>query len=126
MLNGSTVKGSVPVSMAKVLTPLRGHHRKCSRWKEEELIALLTGVRWDGLHRPDVHFGSVLPVSQQLGGRVGGAAALGAEELRGQGLDLQSVAQPEVCTKYEKSSANQLLYEVCSPSEADEATYPRS
>lgn len=53
----------------------------------------------DHLHRPDVHFGSVLPVSQQLGGRVGGAAALGVEELQGQRLDLQRVAQAEVCAK---------------------------
>lgn len=51
------------------------------------------------LHRPDVHFGPVLPVSEQLWGRVGRTSTLGIEELQGQRLSLQSVAQAEVCVK---------------------------
>lgn len=63
-------------------------------------ISVLKDLRSDRLHRPDVHFGSILPVSQQLRGCVGGTATLGAEELRGERLSLQSVAQAKVCTKH--------------------------
>lgn len=51
------------------------------------------------LHRPDVHFGPVGPVSEQLRGCVGRTSTLGVEELQGQRLSLQSVAQAEVCVK---------------------------
>lgn len=61
---------------------------------------LLKEMRSDRLHRPDVHFGSVLPVSQKFRGCVGGTAALGAEEFRGQRLSLQRVAQAKVCAKH--------------------------
>lgn len=53
----------------------------------------------DHLHRPDVHFGPILPVSEQLRGCVGRTSTLGVEELQGQRLGLQSVAQAEVCVK---------------------------
>lgn len=99
MLKGSTVKGSAPVSMAKVLTPLC-RNTKGNAVGENKKLSLLKVMQSDRLHRPDVHLGSVLPVSQQLGGRVGGTAALGAEEFRGQRLTLQSVAQAKVCAKH--------------------------
>lgn len=57
-------------------------------------------VRLYHLHRPDVHFRSILPVSEQLRGRVGRTSTLGVEELRRQRFSLQSVAQAEVCARY--------------------------
>ena len=51
------------------------------------------------LHRPDVHFGSVLPAGEQLGGRVGRTSTLGVEELQRQWFSLQSVTQAKVCVK---------------------------
>lgn len=56
-------------------------------------------VRLYHLHRPDVHFGPVLPVSEQLRGCVGRTSTLGVEELQGQRLSFQSVAQAEICVK---------------------------
>lgn len=56
-------------------------------------------VRLYHLHRPNIHFGPVLPVSEQLWGRVGRTSTLGVEELQRQRFNLQSVAQAKVCTK---------------------------
>lgn len=57
-------------------------------------------VRLYHLHRPDIHFGPILPVSEQLRGRVGRTSTLGVEELQRQRFSLQSVAQAEVCARY--------------------------
>lgn len=45
---------------------------------------MLNQVRLYHLHRPDVHFGPILPVSKQLRGRVGRTSTLGIEELQRQ------------------------------------------
>lgn len=60
----------------------------------------LNQVRLYHLHRPNVHFGPILPVSEQLRGRVGRTSTLGVEELQRQRFNLQSVAQAEVCARY--------------------------
>lgn len=59
-------------------------------------------LRLHHLHGPDVNFGSVLPVSEQLGGSVGRTSTLGVEELQGQRFSLQSVAQAKVCVKHHR------------------------
>lgn len=52
------------------------------------------------LHGPDVHFGSILPVSEQLRGCIGRTSTLGVEEIQRQGFSLQSVTQAKVCEKH--------------------------
>lgn len=54
------------------------------------------------LHRPDVHFGSILPVSEQLRGSVGWTSTLGVEELQRQRFSLQSVTQAKICVKHHR------------------------
>lgn len=93
---------------------------------ESEKAVPLTEMRLDGLHRPDVHFGPVLPVSQQLGGCVGGTAALGAEEFRGQRVGLQGVAQAKVCATNDRFCNMSVDSVAVSEVEPDQPTYPRS
>lgn len=70
-------------------------HSYHSRW------AIITQVthskRQYHLHRPDVHFGAILPVSQQLRGCVGRTSTLGAQKIQRQWFCLQCVAQAKVC-----------------------------
>lgn len=122
MLKGSTVKGSVPVSMANMLTPLHTdkenmqktiymmHTYKkgffqilCPVYITKSMIEKARKpdtLRFYHLHGPDVHFGSILPVSKQFRGSVGRTSTLGVEKLQRQRFSLQSVAKAKVCVKH--------------------------
>lgn len=110
------MKGRVPVSMANILTPLHTQ-AECegintiSHYKPPITLQKRKAGKEEGgrqaasfglyhLHRPDVHFGSILPVSEQLRGSVGWTSTLGVEELQRQRFSLQCVTQAKVCVKH--------------------------